>query len=98
MSKEYKIVRGGLHERFRASRAKVQMFAGGFGNGKTTAAVVKALQLAKDYPGCNGLVARSTYPKLNSTIRKEFEAWTPKDWIARNVNSKENLIELKNGS
>jgi hypothetical protein len=45
---------------------------GGFGNGKTTAGVVKALELAKDYPGSNGLIARSTFPKLNDTIRKEF--------------------------
>jgi hypothetical protein len=34
--------------------------------------LVKALQLAKDYPGSNGLIARSTFPKLNDTIRKEF--------------------------
>lgn len=94
----YKIERGSLHERFQNSRRKIQMFGGGFGNGKTTAAVVKALAVAHDYPGCNILVARSTYPKLNSTIRKEFEAWCPKSWISRNVNSKENLIELKNGS
>jgi len=98
MARTYKVERGGLHDRFQKSRAKVQMFAGGFGNGKTTGAVVKALQIAREYPGSNGLVARSTYPKLNSTIRKEFEAWCPKAWIKRNVNSKENLIELQNGS
>lgn len=74
------------------------MFGGGFGNGKTTAAIIKALKLAYDYPGSNGLIARATYPKLNSTIRKAFEEWCPPAWIARNVNSKENLIELKNGS
>jgi len=98
MTLTYKIHEGSLHEKFQKSRAKIQIFGGGFGNGKTTGAVVKALQLAKDYPGSNGLVARSTYPKLNSTIRKEFEKWCPKSWVARNVNSKENLIELKNGT
>lgn len=98
MARTYKIEQGSLHERFQNSRAKIQMFAGGFGNGKTTAAVVKALKLARDYPGSNGLVARSTYPKLSSTIRKEFDAWCPKDWQESNVDSKKNLIELKNGS
>ncbi len=98
MSKTYRIEEGSLHERFQASRAKVQMFAGGFGNGKTTAAVIKALNLAKDYPGSNGLVARSTYPKLTNTIRKEFRDWTPKAWVKRDIDSKQNLMELTNGS
>ena len=98
MLRTYKIEQGGLHDRFQSSRKKIQIFGGGFGNGKTTAAVIKALTLAKDYPGSNGLIARSTYPKLNSTIRKEFVAWCPKSWIQRDVNSKDNLIELKNGT
>lgn len=98
MARTYKLEEGSLHERFQQSRAKIQMFAGGFGNGKTTGAVVKGLQLARDYPGSNGLVARSTYPKLTSTIRKEFDAWCPPDWQTRNVDSKQNLIELTNGS
>lgn len=98
MARTYKIEEGSLHHKFQSSRAKIQMFAGGYGNGKTTGAVVKALNLARDYPGSNGLVARSTYPKLTSTIRKEFDAWTPKNWQARNVDSKQNLIELTNGS
>lgn len=98
MARAYKIERGGLHEKFQASRKKIQMFAGGYGNGKTTGAVIKAVKLAKDYPGSNGLVARSTYPKLSATIRKEFTAWIPKSWIERDVDSKQNLIQLTNGS
>ena len=94
----YKIERGGAHERFQNSRKKIQMFGGGFGNGKTTGAVIKTLMIAKDYPGANILVARSTYPKLTATIRKEIVAWCPKDWIVRDVDSKQNLIELKNGT
>jgi phage terminase large subunit len=99
MSRRYKIIEGGIHDRFSQSRAKIQMFAGGFGNGKTTGAVVKMLQIAKDYPGANILVARSTYPKLNDTIRKEVLAWTPAEWIKRKVLSgSDNMIELKNGT
>lgn len=94
----YKIEEGGIHDRFQRSRKKVQIFGGGFGNGKTTAAVIKALQLARDYPGSNGLIARSTYPKLNDTIRKEFLAWCPSAWIARKNLSQDNVVQLKNGS
>jgi phage terminase large subunit len=98
MSRAYKLREGSLQDRFQKSRAKVQIFGGGFGNGKTTSGVIKALKLAKDYPGSNGLVARATFPKLNATIRKEFTNWTPPSWIKRDVNSRDNLIELTNGS
>lgn len=98
MSKQYKLAAGGLQHRFQQSRAKIQIFGGGFGNGKTTSAVIKALQLAKDYPGSNGLIARSTYPKLNDTIRKEFLAWCPAAWKKRVVAHPDNLCELVNGS
>lgn len=98
MSKAYKIEKGGMHDRFQNSRAKIQMIAGGFGNGKTTAGTVKALKIARMYPGSNGLVARSTYPKLSNTIRKEFRAWAPKSWVVRDVDSKVNVMELDNGS
>lgn len=74
-TKPYRLVEGSLHDRFMRSRSKVQIFGGGFANGKTTALVIKALGVAKDYPGCNMLLARSTYPKLNDTLRKAFFQW-----------------------
>lgn len=98
MSKRYKIVEGGMHDQFHQSVAKVQFIGGGFGNGKTAAACVKALRLAKEYPGCNGLIARSTYPKLNDTIRREFLLWCPSTWIKRMPSRDENTLVLKNGS
>lgn len=78
---EYKYMEGSMHERFMNCRAPIQIFGGGFANGKTAAASVKALRIAKDYPGANILMARSTYPKLNDTLRKEFLKWIPKKWI-----------------
>jgi hypothetical protein len=98
MARVYKIEEGGLHEKFQACRKKIQIFGGGFGNGKTTGAVLKALQLCRDYPGSNGLIARSTYPKLNDTIRKEFLAWCPPAWIERKNLSQDNVVQLKNGT
>jgi hypothetical protein len=93
----YKLYEGSLQHRFQLSRAKIQMYGGGFANGKTTSAVIKALQLARDYPGSNGLLARSTYPKLNDTLRKEFLKWCPPEWIKRSALT-ENIVELTNGS
>ncbi|HEY4383178.1 MAG TPA: hypothetical protein VGN34_01705, partial [Ktedonobacteraceae bacterium] len=97
-TRRYKIIEGGMHDRFHKSYSKVQFLGGGFGNGKTAAACIKALRLCKDYPGCNGLVARSTYPKLNDTIRREFLLWCPPHWIKRMPSRDENTLVLKNGS
>jgi hypothetical protein len=94
----YRLEKDSLQWGFNQSRAKLQIMGGGYGNGKTTAAVVKALQLAKDYPGSNGLIARATYPKLNDTIRKEFMAWCPKNWVKRRPTQDDNTCYLTNGS
>ena len=80
-TKNFKITRGGLQDRLQLSRKKIQIFGGGFANGKTSGATIKAIEMARQYPGSNGLIARSTYPKLNDTIRKEFLKWCPKAWI-----------------
>jgi len=91
---------GSLQDRFLHSMAKVQIYGGGFGNGKTTAAVIKALQLADKYPGSTGLISRSTYPKLNDTIRKEFLKWCPPTWIVSFAvgQNGDNICHLKNGT
>jgi hypothetical protein len=98
---EYRLIPGSVQDRFGHLRTKVQIFGGGFGNGKTAAAVVqKALRLAKEYPGSNGLIARATYPKLNDTIRKEFLKWCPQSWIKSFPLSKnaDNTCHMKNGT
>ena len=68
----FRLSRDSLQDKFFASKSKVQIFAGGFANGKTAAVCIKCIKIAKDYPGANILMARSTYPKLNDTLRKEF--------------------------
>lgn len=96
-TKPYRLVEGSLHDRFMRSRNKVQIFGGGFANGKTTALVIKALGVAKDYPGANMLLARSTYPKLNDTLRKAFFQWCPSHWI-KSFNKSDNVVILTNGT
>jgi len=96
----FKLQRDSLQDRFLSSRAKIQLYGGGFANGKTSGACIKAIQLAKDYPGSNGLMARSTYPKLNDTLRKEFLKWIPPYWIdsfPKSANAS-NTCTLRNGT
>lgn len=98
---EYRVIDDSIQDQFGKLRAKTQIFGGGYGNGKTAAAVVqKALKIAREYPGANILIARSTYPKLNDTIRKEFLKWCPQNWIKSFPLSKnaENTCTLKNGT
>lgn len=100
MAREYIIEEGSVHERFLQSRAQIQLFGGGFGNGKTSAICVKTLSILRDYPGCNGLIARATFPKLNDTIRKEFKKWCPPSFINSFPESKnsDNTAKFTNGS
>lgn len=96
----FRITEGSLQERFQQSRALVQVFGGGFGNGKTANTVIKCLSIAKDYPGSNGLIARSTLPKLNDTIRNEFLKWCPPSWIRSfpRPGDKSSTCHLTNGT
>ena len=97
MSRSYRLFEGSVQHKFQQSRAKVQIFGGGYGNGKTTSVCIKSLEIAKDYPGSNILLARSTFPKLNDTLRKEFLRWCPPTWI-KSFSKTDNVLEMKNGS
>ncbi len=94
----YRLEEGSAQHGFQLSRAKVQIFGGGFANGKTTGLVIKALHLAKFYPGGLGLLGRETYPKLNDTLRKEFFKWCPRHWIRKMPTQDDNSCYLVNGS
>jgi phage terminase large subunit len=100
MGREYIIEAGSVHEQFLNSRATIQLFGGGFGNGKTAAMCVKAIRIINEYPGCNGLIARATYPKLHDTIRKEFKKWCPASQIVAFPESKnsDNTAKFRDGS
>lgn len=95
---EFRLVKGSVQERFMNSRAKVQLFAGGYAGGKTATMCVKALMLIEKYPGMNVLMARSTYPKLTDTLLKEFVKWCPESWIESYTKGPPTTIVLKNGT
>lgn len=94
----YRLEEGSVQWNFFHSRAKVQVFGGGFANGKTTALVAKAIKVARDYPGSNILLARDTYPKLNDTLRKVFLQWCPPMWVRRKPTKDDNTCYLSNGT
>lgn len=94
----YRLRKDSVQWNFRQSRAKIQFMAGAYANGKTTALAVKALDIAANYPGCEGLLARATYPKLNDTLRKVFFKWCPKHWIRKMPTKDDNTCYLTNGS
>ena len=94
----YKLERGSCQWNFQESRAKIEIFAGSYGNGKSTGIIVKCLTLAQLYPGSLGLMARSSYPKLNDTLRRDFLRWCPRKWIKRRPTKDDNSCYLTNGS
>lgn len=98
MGRAYKLIANSAADQFHRSRMKVRLYGGGFANGKTTALVAEMLRIARDYPGAAILAARATYPKLNSTLRREFIKWCPPNWIKSFDKTKENTCVLRNGT
>lgn len=98
MAEQYKLVQGSTQFNFHQSRNKVQIFSGGYANGKSTGLVIKVLGILRDYPGCHGLLARSTRTKLEETTKKVFFKWCPKDAIERMPTRDNPTLKLKNGS
>jgi hypothetical protein len=95
---KYTVKKGGMHDKFRQSRKKIQVIGGGFGNGKTAAVCVKAIQLALDYPGSNGFIGMATYAQLNDTIREEYYKWVPNSAVKRWPTMADNTLVYHNGS
>ena len=94
----YNMIEPSVQHSFFLCRKPIQIFGGGFGNGKSAALCIKAINVARDYPGANMLLARETYPKLNDTLRKEFYKWCPPDWIRRMPTKDDNTCYLHNGT
>ena len=93
----YRIEEGSLQDRFMNLRTKIQMYGGGFGNGKTACGCMKALRIMHDYPESHGAILRETLPKVTGTTMKEFFKWCPKSWI-KSWNKSDRILTLTNGS
>ena len=93
----YKLISGSAADAFHRSRAKIRLYAGGFGNGKTTTVVIEALKLLRAYPGMSALFARNTFTNLERTLGREFFNWCPSSWI-KSGTLRSGSVRLVNGS
>ena len=83
--------------KFFGSQRQINVFSGGFGNGKTTALCAKAIGLSLRYPGNYGLIGRMTYPELRDTTQKVFFELLPPANILRWSSSEGRLVLKANG-
>ncbi len=56
-------------------------FFGGVGNGKTTIGVLKVIEICRDFPNSRGVIARKTWPSLESTTMDEFFSLCSPDFL-----------------
>ena len=68
-------------QEFMTCWARFLAFFGGVGNGKTTIAVLKAIEICKQFPNSRGVVSRKTWPSLESTTMEEFFTLCPPDLL-----------------
>ncbi len=72
------------------------LLIGGFGSGKTTAAILHMLLLCEAFPGYKVAVLRKTFNDLKLTTRPSFDQWIKPEFVGEPTNEK--VVTLKNGS
>jgi len=82
---------------FYYSTARNQCFSGGFNNGKTYGACLKALTLLLTFPNYRIAIGRQTFADLKRTTMQTFFKLCPREIIERH-NEQDGLTVLKNGS
>ena len=80
---------------FLQCREDIAGYTGGYGNGKTAALGVQAVQIASQYEGARVLVGRATRPKLEDSTKPELIKWLPEDWVDQWPSERRNNIKLK---
>lgn len=78
--------------RFILSEARYPAFVGGWGTGKSTAGIGRAMRLSEQFPGNLGLIGRKEYEDLKDSTIKDFQ-----DYTGIKVNSSRE-VKLANGS
>ena len=82
---------------FHRSNAKYRLFGGAAGPGKTKALLWEAIKIAEDYPGCDTLLLRRTYPELESSLVAQFRRDVPREKYL-SYNEAKHLVTWRNGS
>lgn len=68
-------------EKFLYSWDRFLGFFGGVGNGKTTIGVLKCIEICRTFPRSRGVIARKTWPALESTTMEEFFELCPPELL-----------------
>ena len=82
---------------FHESRAKYRLFGGAAGPGKSKALLWEAIFQALQYPGCDTLLLRRTYPELESSLLQHFRRDVPRS-MYKNYNEAKHVVTWENGS
>jgi hypothetical protein len=87
----------GSQREFVSAPEKFAMIGGGYGSGKTRAAVLKGLILSAIYPGNEGIIGRYHGTDLEDSTIPVFHEVCPPSWI-KSFNKKTNTVTFLNGS
>jgi len=82
---------------FHYSNAKHRLLNGGYGAGKTFAAVWEIIQLLVEHPGTRWLCTRKLYDDLRETVQRVFLQEVPPQ-LVRDWRKGDRCLELYNGS
>src|SRR3990167_5926618 len=85
-------------EQFWKSTARVVLFSGGFGCGKSLMLVLKAIDMALRYPGNFILMGRKTYVELRDSLVKEFITVCPEHLMDGDFRKAEMKVVFRNKS
>lgn len=83
--------------RFHSDPARIKLFSGGVGSGKTRAGCIEALALAIENPGSDGMIVAPTWSILQRVTLRGFMQVLPKDLI-KSEHRQQRRIDLVNGS
>lgn len=93
--KTFELEEGSEQLGFFECRDDIAGYTGGYGNGKTAALGVLAIQVASQYENARVLVGRATRPKLEDSTKPELLKWLPEDWVAQWPSERKNNVLLK---
>ena len=82
---------------FHFSPAKYRLFGGAAGPGKTKALLWDAIAQVHQWPGCDTLLLRRTYPELEGSLLAYFRRDVPRKFY-RSYNESKHLVTWNNGS
>lgn len=89
--------RNSAQQDFFWSQSRNSCFSGGFGNGKTYIACLKAIIMLLTFPKYRMVIARQVYKDLKATTMTTFFKIMPREFVERH-SEQEGYTKLKNGS